>query len=285
MNSNSRTDFERFEKRLQSDLMTHPVITDNQFCRWFADANLTLADVRYFAQQFSVFSNLFLVAQLYKTINAVDLAEMHAAKEILANEIGCIFNRRSEESEASIKRRVANPEDEGDVKLVNSEGTVDGGTFRFKAAHFEWLLDFAEPLGLGFETMGKRKFGSKSTLFFCDELIRIYGSEDFSESAGASFAVENWAAAGFWKQLISGLRRFKQNRVPDLKLGFFTWHDKVEDQHKEHTYEELKHLFFGPHAFNEDTFVTSGYRMLNGVEEFWNGLNRERLERNRFKAF
>ncbi len=280
MNTKSPADFERFEQRLLSELMTHPVITDNQYCKWFAEADLSLEDVRFFTQQFSVFSNLFLVAQLYKTINAVDLEEMHAAKEILANEIGCIFNRRVEESAESKQRRLDNPDDEGDVDLVNTEGTVDGGTFRFKAAHFEWLLNFAKPLGLGFENMGKRKFGSDSTLFFCDELIRIYGSDEFSESAGASFAVENWAAAGFWKQLIAGLRRFKATYVPELKLGFFTWHDKVEDQHKAHTYEELKQLFFGPHDFDEERFVQSGYEMLDGVAAFWNGLNEERLSRN-----
>lgn len=279
MNVIASSDFEQFQNRLETELMVHPVITANEYCNWFAEADLSLDDVRYFTQQFSVFSNLFLVAQLHKMINAVDLEEMRAAKEILANEIGCIFKRTTEESRESLDFRTANPEEAGDVELVNTEGSVDGGTFRFKAAHFEWLLNFAEPLGLQFNEMGKRRFGSESTLHFCDELKRIYGSEDFSESAGASYAVENWAAAGFWKQLIQGLKRYKTRNLPKLPLGFFTWHDKVEDQHKAHTQHELKELYFGPHRFDEDAFVRAGIKMLDGVLVFWDGLNRERLQR------
>ncbi len=272
-------ELKQFEKRLEVELMIHPVIINNHYCNWFANADLNLEDLRFFTLQFSVFSNQFLIAQLHKMINAVDLEEMRAAKEILANEIGCVFKRSTQETLESQKKRAENPEDEGTPELVNTEGTVNGGTFRFQAAHFEWLLDFAKPLGLEFENLGKRKFGSKSTLFFCDELVRIYGSEDFSESAGASYAVENWAAAGFWKQLIQGLKHFKKKQLPELPLGFFTWHDKVEDQHKAHTHDELKELFLGPHPFDEDTFVHSGYEMLNGVWAFWDGLNEERLQR------
>ena len=40
---------------------------------------------------------------------------------------------------------------------MSTEGTVDGGIFRFKAAHFEWLLAVGEVLGLGFHNLGKRK--------------------------------------------------------------------------------------------------------------------------------
>src|SRR5215470_13282045 len=61
----------------------------------------------------------------------------------------------------------------------------------------------------------------------CDGLFRLYGSDDYNEAMGASFAVENWAAAGFWKELIAGLEKIKDSRVPDLPLAFFTWHDKI----------------------------------------------------------
>ena len=66
---------------------------------------------------------------------------------------------------------------------------------RFGAAHFEWLLRFGQPLGLTFNDMGKRRHGTASTLLFCDELFRLYGSDDYNEAMGAAFAVENWAAA------------------------------------------------------------------------------------------
>jgi hypothetical protein len=73
-----------------------------------------------------VFSNLFLVAQLFKTINADSLQGMRASKEILANEIGVVFNAGG--------RRAASSDNGGDTdpELVSSEGTVEGGVFRFR---------------------------------------------------------------------------------------------------------------------------------------------------------
>ena len=49
-------------------------------------------------------------------------------------------------------------------------------------------------------------------------MLRIYGSDDSSTAEGASYAVENWAAAGFWKELIAGLfaaYRDDPARLPD----------------------------------------------------------------------
>jgi len=274
----NRESFEQFLARVRTELLGHRIVVDNAYCSWFARGELTADDVRHFTRQFSVFSNMFLIAQLLKTINARTLGEARQSKEILANEIGVVFRRKREESESSARRRRANAEDEGDPDLVNTEGTVDGGRYRFKAAHFEWLVRFAEPLGLGFDDLGKRRHGTKTTLHFCDELSRIYGNEDFNIGAGASFAVENWAAAGFWKQLIAGLRTFKEREEPKLHLGFFTWHDKVEDQHAQHTQAELEQLYFEEDEFDEDKFIAAGKEMLEGVAVFWDGLNQDRLD-------
>ena len=158
-----------------------------------------------------------------------------------------------------------------DPELVATEGTVDGGRFRFGAAHFEWLLRFAAPLGLGFDDLGKRRHGTAPTLFFCDELLEVYGSEDASIAEGASYAVEHWAAAGFWKELIAGLEAFKARECPDLPLAFWTWHDKVEDQHAAHTDDELVEAFAQP-WFDEERFLAGADRMLDGVQAFWDGL-------------
>jgi pyrroloquinoline quinone (PQQ) biosynthesis protein C len=204
-------------------------------------------------------------------INAGSVDEMRAAKEILANELGVVF-RSSSPNARTVAADI-------DPELVGIEGTVDGGTFRFRAAHYEWLLQFAKPLGLGFRELGRRQVGSPATLRFCDELIRLYGSDDFSVSAGAGFAVENWAAAGFWKQLIAGLEIFSERSNLDLNLGFFRWHDKIEDQHAAHTLAELKELYFGPLPFDEDRFVAAGRDMLDGVQVFWDGLDTDRKMR------
>ena len=148
---------------------------------------------------------------------------------------------------------------------------MNGGKFRFEAAHIEWLLRFAQPLGLTFEDLGKRRHGTPSTLRFCDELFRLYGSDDYNEAMGAAFAVENWAAAGFWKELIAGLEKVKARQVPELHLAFFTWHDKIEEQHKAHVWDELNACYHAP-KFREEPFVTAGVKMLDGVKVFWDGL-------------
>lgn len=265
--------FTGFVDRCNRELMQHTVITDNEYTAWFSRGEQSLEDVTHFIVQFSVFSNQFLIAQLRKMINSPSLEGMRASKEILANEIGVIFNSGKKKTTSS-----TDTDREGDPELVSVEGTVDGGKFRFKAAHFEWLLRIGRQLDLTFNDMGKRCHGSPSTLFFCDQLAEIYGSEDPAVAEGASFAVENWAAAGFWKELIRGLDSFRAREQMDLPLAFFTWHDKIEDQHAGHVMDELEEAFFAPY-FDADKFIEGGRRMLDGVEAFWIGLNENRIAR------
>ena len=260
-------------ERIEREILPHGVIADNKYTGWFENGEFDLIDVRHFLTQFSVFSNFFIVAQLLKAINAPTLEAMHASKEILMNELGVSFknpNRKASAGEGAAR------DEEG---LAECEGTVDGSVFRFSSAHFEWLLRMTTHLGLKFKDVGKRRHGTRSTLFFVDELARIYGSEDTSTALGASFAVENWAAAGFWKQLIRGLQIFKKREVPTLPLGFFTWHDMVEDQHAQHTWDELEEEFFSHEDVDGDRFIKGGVEMLDGVLAFWKGLDADRLTR------
>jgi hypothetical protein len=256
-----------FQRRLEDVVVRHPVVVDNRYTRWFATGAAGRAEVRHLTVQFSVFSHLFVEAQLRKVINAPDLASYRAGKEILMNELGVPFRPPRGTGEAG-----------ADADLVSTEGSVEGARFRFPAAHFEWLLGFAEPLGLGFADLGKRRQGTPATVFFCDELLRIYGSDDPSVAAGASYAVEHWAAAGFWKELIAGLRVFSERDCPGLPLSFWTWHDRVEDQHAAHTTDELAEEFSKP-GFDQDRFLAGAGEMLDGVRAFWDGLEADRLGR------
>jgi hypothetical protein len=255
------------------------VVTHNDYCIWFDRGEATRQQVRDLIQQFSVFSQLFIVAQLLKTINAPTLQQQRESREILANELGVVFNS----GRTSPKALSAPAQDEddvdrlGDPELVSTEGTVDGGVFHFSATHFEWLINVAKPLGLEFGELGKRRVGWPSTVHYCDELARLYGSEDPDVGEGASFAVEHWAAAGFWKQLIRGLDRFRDRECPDLRLAFFTWHDRVEDQHAAHTLDELREAFQRP-DFDQQKFLQGAREMLDGVKAFWDGLNEGRLQ-------
>jgi hypothetical protein len=271
--------FDAFKDTIEREFMGHSVVKKNDYTAWFAHGDLPLDHLRQFTVQFSVFSNQFLLAALNRVINADTLQASREAKEILMNELGVIYNNKGGKPgthHAAGDRTPAsgnpNSDAEGDPALVATEGTVDGGKFRFQAAHFEWLLRFGEPLGLTFDDMGKRRHGIPTTTHFCDELFRLYGSDDYNEAMGASFAVENWAAAGFWKELIAGLELIKARSVPDLPLAFFTWHDKIEDQHREHTWDELRECYDSA-KFREEPFIRAGVKMLDGVKVFWDGLN------------
>jgi hypothetical protein len=239
---------ETFKQSVEAHIEDHPIVRMNRYTTWFERGEATLEELRHFTVQFSVFSHLFIEAQLRKCINSRNLEAYRASKEILLNELGVSFT---------------------------PEGTVDGGRFTFRAAHFEWLLAFAQSLGLRFEDLGKREHATPSTLAFCDALMTWYASADPSESTGASHAIENWAAAGFWKQLIAGLRRIKEQRIPDLPLGFWVWHDQLEDQHAAHTDDELEAAFAND-GFDQVRFLEAGTAVLDAVEVFWDGLFADR---------
>jgi hypothetical protein len=260
--------FLRFQSRLTTELLNHRVIIANRYTAWFRQGTQNEAQIRDFVVQFSVFSNQFLIAQLNKVINADTLEGMRASKEILANELGVAFRKPGE-------ARTGAP-GAYDPEHVDTEGSVQGGLFHFEAGHFEWLWAIAKHLGLAFSDIGHRSHGTHSTLFFCDELIRLYGSDDYEIGQAASYAVENWAAAGFWKELTEGFRRYNAKHGTRIPLGFFVWHDRLEAQHARHTQEELEEYYFQT-ALDEDGFIHYGNEMLDGVAAFWDGLDEERL--------
>jgi hypothetical protein len=262
--------FLRFRARLASELFNHRVITANPYTAWFSRGEQNEAQIREFVVQFSVFSNQFLIAQLNKVINADTLDGMRASKEILANELGVTF-RKAGDSRSKTGTRPAS----FDPDRAGTAGSVQGGVFHFEAGHFEWLWTIAKYLDLRFGEIGHKRHGRPPTLYFCDELIRLYGGENYEVSQAASFAVENWAAAGFWKELIAGFRTYNEKHGTHIPAGFFVWHDRVEAQHARHTHEELEEYYFHT-ALNEDHFVRYGNEMLDGVAAFWDGLEAQR---------
>lgn len=252
---------QRFKQRLEGEVLRHPVIVANPYTRWFAQGTFTREQARAFLIQFSVFSNEFLVAQLRKVLNADTLQEMRASKEILANEIGVGF-RSGMTRDNSV--------------LGSIDGSIEGGTFHFRAAHFELLVRMARQFGLAFGDLGKRHHGSESTLEFCDELIRLYGHADYQIGAAASWAVENWAAAGFWDDLVRGWRRYASREgTPRMDIAFFSWHARLEANHARHTWAELED-FYESASMDEDAFIGYANEMLDGVMIFWRGLDEQR---------
>lgn len=268
-------EFQTFLTQVDREFLQHHIIHHNAYTHWFQEGRATDDQLRHFIKQFSVFSNQFLIAALLRVINSPTLQQSRSSREILLNELGVIYRRLGMSKPDGTATEV-DKDREGDPELVSTEGTVDGGICRFKAAHFEWLIGVAEGLGLHYEDIGKRKHGTRTTLHFCDELQRLYGSDDPSIAEGASFAVENWAAAGFWQELEDGLTRIKQTRHSNLRLAFFTWHNRVEAQHAGHTLEELENVYFSP-SFDRDKFMQGGREILDSISVFWHGLNHDRM--------
>jgi len=169
-------DFQEFLQDVDHELLHHPIVIDNAYTRWFQEGRATDDELRHFVQQFSVFSNQFLVAALLRVINAPTLQQERSAKEILLNELGVIYHRTGQAPAGGDGAALGDEakDRQGDPELVSTEGTVDGGLFRFRAAHFEWLLAVAEGLGLTYSDIGQRKHGRPATLHFCDELRRLY---------------------------------------------------------------------------------------------------------------
>jgi hypothetical protein len=255
------TPAQRFKHRLEREVLTHPVIVANPYTAWFRHGAFDDAQARAFLVQFSVFSNEFLVAQLRKVLNADSIEQMRASKEILANEIGVGFRGAPSN---------------GDEELGSADGSVEGGTFRFRAAHFELLVRVARQFDLNFADLGKRRFGTATTLLFCDELQRLYANEDYRVAAAASWAVENWAAAGFWDELVQGWQRYAARReTRSLNIAFFTWHARLEANHAHHTWQELE-TFCEQQCVDEDAFIRTANEMLDGVLVFWRGLDEQR---------
>ncbi|PSB02459.1 hypothetical protein [Merismopedia glauca] len=276
LNQAQVADYRDFLKEIDRLFLHDSIIVHNPYTHWFQAGVATDAELKHFIRQFSVFSNQFLLAALLKAINAPTLQQSRASREILLNELGVIYRKVKDTGNGELVVTELDREREGDPELVSTEGTVDGGICRFRAAHFEWLVKVAEGLGMSFAEIGKRKHGSLSTLHFCDELQRLYGSEDPQIAEGASFAVENWAAAGFWQELEDGLFHIKQSRHPHLPVAFFTWHNRVEAQHAGHTVEELESVYFQP-DFDRLKFIQGGREILDAIAVFWTGLDRDRL--------
>jgi len=66
--------------------------------------------------------------------------------------------------------------------------------------------------------------------------------------------------------------------VPRAPFSVFTWHDRVEEQHARHTWQELEEEYFSI-DLNEAKFIRAAKEMLDGVQEFWHGLNRDRIKK------
>ena len=243
-------DLARFRSRVEALVHHHPVVVDNAYTRWFATGSADRDEVRHLTVQFSR-------VQPPVRRGAAPQGPERRRPRLLPGGQGDPDERAGRRVQAGPRRRLRGrgrgPRDRVDRR---------NGRRRALPVHrrpFRVAAPLRRPDRPRVRRLGKRRHGTPSTLFFCDELLRIYGSDDSSIAEGASYAVEHWAAAGFWKELIAGLTAFKARECPELPLGFWIWHDKIEDQHAAHTADELAEAFFRP-DFDEQRFLAGAPR-------------------------
>ncbi len=257
--------FARFLSIVEKDFYQHPVIQNNPYTKWFKKGEAGAAEVIDMIKQFSVFSNHFLIVQCKRMVNAGTEEGEVGARWILANEIG--------------------------VALDPKTGSCEGGKFATRAAHINWLRDTAAPLGIARHELGRWDIGTKATFDFIKGLDETYGSMDKNIGAGASFAIETWAAFGigkgpreesnnFWHELITGLKAFNEkHRKPkglkEIHLGFFQYHFQIESGHGANVAHELEETFFSP-DFDEEKYLEGGRKALKAIYGFWLGLDETR---------
>jgi hypothetical protein len=253
-----------FKERIRRELLAHPVVVDNAYTRWFSRGEAADAQVEDLILQFSVFSNHFLVAQAKRLTNAPTEEAERGARFVLMSECG--------------------------VRLDADTGSAEGGVFRTADAHINWLREAGAALGLDARRLGRWSCGTPATRAFLEALDRTYGSRDAWIAAGASFAVESWAAFGigcgpelearnFWRELIAGMEAYNRAREAagreTLPLGFFRWHFELESGHRANVDRELEESFCDP-GFSPERFLAGGREALDAVHVFWKGLDAAR---------
>ena len=253
--NNNDNQWVNFKSEVDNIIQEHPIVKDNNYTRYFKSGNLSKEELSHFVIQFSVFSNLFLKSQLLKVINAPSLEEAREGKEILLNELGVIFNNKQDNN-----------------NILSTKGTIQGGIYKHEAAHFEWLLKVAKYLDLNYNDLGKMKHANKETIFFINQLEKLYGSPDDLEAIAASYAIENWAASGFWDELTIGFKKYNYFNNLSIPISFWLFHSKLEQNHADHTNSELKKIYESSRIQNETKFFEICQEMLEALQIFWRGM-------------
>lgn len=235
-------DFQQLLVDVAARVMFHPIIADNLYLQRFAEG-VTESQARHECQQFSVFALQFDVAQAKLVANAPTEEAYEERLRVLLNEKGIPYRDGFE----------------GELTGQWSEATV----------HFTWMRNMAKGLGLGFADIGKIWIAQPGTKAFVDATFELYASTDPSTAAGATFAIENWAANSLWKPWIAGMRKLNAGRKPPIDLGYLTYHDKEEEHHSQATLDEL-YEDFGESWFDAEKFLTAAEEMLTrGVQAYY----------------
>ena len=255
-------DFNLLKQRIEKDFFQHSVIVNNPYTKWFKKGEANTEQIKDLILQFSVFSNHFIVVQCKRMVYASNIEGEEAARAILLNECGVGMNVKT--------------------------GSIEGQKFTTPNAHLNWLRKMADILNIPSEKIGRWETGTESTHKFLNGLDETYGSLDGIIGAGASFAIETWAAYGiggskeeesnnFWEELVVGLETYNakhriQKNLPPVPTGFFKYHFETEAGHGVSVWKELEETF-NEKGFDEEKYIKAGKTALEAIYTFWLGLD------------
>lgn len=227
--------FEALLLAIRTQIIGHPIVSNNVYLRRFAKG-VKFSQARHEIQQFSIFAHRFDIAQGLLVVEAPTLEAYWERLKILLNEKGCAYQKGFD----------------GDL----------AGTWNAKHVHFGWLLNMAEGLGLGFEDVGKISLATPGTRAFVDATFKYYASTDPNIQAGASMAIENWAANFLWTPWLSGMRKLNATLPKKINLGYLSYHEQEEQHHSQATIDELLENFT-QRWFDANTFLQGAIGILN----------------------
>lgn len=257
-----------FKSRLGRELLQHRLLQQNPYMEWFRRGDISVAQLRAFVVQLSVVTNSSVLAMLKKMIEAETLTRMRATKEILLNALGVSYRPAPVKQSGSGKGPT----------VVSAQGTVDGGTFRHRTAHLEWLVELGAALDLQYEDLGRPHHANPGTLHLTNELFRLYGSGDEQVAMAASYIVKLVGFANIWATALEGLKVYNGRRdTPPVPLNFFEWHHRTEEQRDESAQDTLEEHYFGA-DLDEDRFIAAGKEMLEAFAQFWDGMEEQRRQ-------
>ncbi len=223
-------------------VLRHPIIAENHYLARFAKG-VDVEQARHEVQQFSVFAIQFNAAQAQLVANAPTLEAYHERLNVLLNEEGIPYQGGFE----------------GDLT----------GNWNIDTVHFTWLRNMAQGLGLGFEDIGKIWVALPGTKAFVEATFKYYASIDQNVAAGASFAIENWAANSLWEPWIAGMKVLNATLEKPVGLGYLTYHASEERHHSQATLDELLENFMQP-WFQGEKFLEAAQSILSdGVQAYY----------------
>ena len=223
----------------------HKITHNNIYAENFSRGHSSLNEQRILIQQLSVYIQYMLITKSFKLINSPKILNMYETKRELLDDLGFRYNDYQKEN------------------IYNN-----------LTSEFEMLYDIAKLLDIEFDELGKIDVASKSTIIFCNEIIKYYSNPNYSVSMAASYTLQEWQRKSkIWNEVNDGFTKINYNRKQEgqIILPCSLWELKIRDT-KFNNDIQLVHEYYDLNKLNEIEFIETCVNVLNDINIFWTGL-------------